>query len=82
MLIAFSFFLSFRPIAPIEYVPRHHRLGLGAVKAPEIKKEKKYIKPGESREPQVCFNFNISFWGGRKGISIHKLVLAPKKKKK
>lgn len=39
---------------PIEYVPRPQLLGLGAQpKAPdEGKKHKKFIKPGESREPK------------------------------
>jgi hypothetical protein len=40
-------------VKPVEFIPRHHRLGLGAApKAPEPTK-KKFIKPGESREPKV-----------------------------
>jgi G patch domain/KOW motif-containing protein len=39
-------------VKPVEFIPRHHRLGLGAApKAPEPTK-KKFIKPGESREPK------------------------------
>jgi len=43
-------------VKPIEYIARPHRLGLGGTaKAPEAPK-KKFIKPGESREPKViCF---------------------------
>jgi G patch domain/KOW motif-containing protein len=39
-------------VKPVEFIARHHRLGLGAApKAPEPTK-KKFIKPGESREPK------------------------------
>lgn len=37
-------------VQPIEYVKRPERLGLGAQPAALEKKEKKYIKPGETRE--------------------------------
>ncbi|KAJ3093094.1 hypothetical protein HK102_009526 [Quaeritorhiza haematococci] len=37
--------------APIIYEPRPRLLGLGATPAPPEKKQKKYIKPGEQREP-------------------------------
>jgi G patch domain/KOW motif-containing protein len=41
-------------VKPIEFIPRHHRLGLGAApKAPEPTTKKRLIKPGESREPKV-----------------------------
>lgn len=41
------------PAAAVEYVPRHHRLGLGATpKAPEPKKKGWINKPGESRGPK------------------------------
>jgi len=42
-------------VQPIQYVPRHHRTGLGAepkMLLPSDVKQKKYIKPGESREPK------------------------------
>eukprot|EP00033_Pygsuia_biforma_P002968 GCRY01003269.1.p1 GENE.GCRY01003269.1~~GCRY01003269.1.p1 ORF type:complete len:443 (+),score=111.02 GCRY01003269.1:120-1448(+) len=48
-------------VEPMEYIPRHHRLGLGAnPEAAEDKlKEKadrrKYIKPGETREPKKFY---------------------------
>eukprot|EP01051_Picozoa_sp_SAG22_P021285 SAG22_NODE_4643_length_1207_cov_1.534296_1_plen_325_part_01 len=41
------------PVAAVEYVPRHQRLGLGATPKPPEQKQKKYIKPGESREPKA-----------------------------
>ena len=37
-------------VAPIEYVKRAGRLGLGADPAPSKETSKKYIKPGETRE--------------------------------
>ncbi len=47
-------FLSFcgfaGPVAAVEYVPRHQRLGLGATPKPPEAPQKKYIKPGETRE--------------------------------
>eukprot|EP00898_Chlorokybus_atmophyticus_P008753 jgi/Chlat1/887/Chrsp107S01325 len=39
-------------VDPIEYVPREGRLGLGATPKPPEQREKKYIKPGETRTPQ------------------------------
>jgi hypothetical protein len=40
-------------VEPIEYIPRAHLMGLGASMAkPSDKKQKKYIKPGESRDPK------------------------------
>jgi G patch domain/KOW motif-containing protein len=47
-------------IEPIEFVKRaQNRAGLGAKVAMEEPHEKKYIKPGESREVQVRMNFFI-----------------------
>jgi len=41
-------------VEPIEYVPRHHRTGLGAEPKMPLPSDikKKFIKPGESREPK------------------------------
>lgn len=39
-------------VQPIEYVARHHRLGLGATPKAVEAKEKRIVKPGESREPR------------------------------
>ena len=37
-------------VEPVEFVPRQGRLGLGATPKMVAKEEKKYIKPGDSRE--------------------------------
>ena len=37
-------------VEPVEFVPRQGRLGLGATPKMAAKEEKKYIKPGDSRE--------------------------------
>lgn len=39
-------------VKPIEYIARHHRLGLGATPKEAEPSKKKYIKPGESRKPK------------------------------
>eukprot|EP00899_Mesostigma_viride_P011484 jgi/Mesvir1/20336/Mv19925-RA.1 len=38
--------------APVQYVPRQGRLGLGADPKPPSPKSKRFIKPGESRDPR------------------------------
>ncbi|KAJ3298003.1 hypothetical protein HK104_011298 [Borealophlyctis nickersoniae] len=43
-------------VEPIMNKPRPHLLGLGATPAPPEKKEKKYIKPGEKREPDTTLD--------------------------
>ena len=40
------------PVAAVEYVPRHQRLGLGATPKPPEQKQKRFIKPGETRLPK------------------------------
>mmetsp|Transcript_16463 Transcript_16463/g.27205 ORF Transcript_16463/g.27205 Transcript_16463/m.27205 type:complete len:367 (+) Transcript_16463:397-1497(+) len=42
-------------VKPIEFVPRHSRLGLGADPKPPEEKTKRFIKPGESRNPKPMF---------------------------
>lgn len=40
------------PNQPVEYVARHHRLGLGAQPKAEEPHAKKHARPGQSREPK------------------------------
>ncbi len=50
---------------PIEFVPRHGKLGLGAepaFEAPGKKEKKKYIRPNQTREPKVIPTIAMSVY--------------------
>jgi len=65
---------------PIEYIPRAHRLGLGAQPKMEPPKKKKYIAPGESREPKVEMELPTGPDGKKRHFRSLDEKLVPKKR--